>query len=352
MMGNQLPGDGLSSNLSGLSKPQLYDIMSQLKTLVDQNQDQAKEILVQNPALTRALFQAQIMLGMVQPPSVIPNIQPAASKQSAQTMQPSNSQVAPSLAAPIGVVDQISGSQLPTPIRKQQKNQPPIDVQTPSLPKNPLQSKGHHNAQASSMSLPQFQVPNTPPVHSVSQAPSIIQPARHAASTQSQQPLQTSGITHMPSQPPLPPQPRPPPMPAFPHQLHPQMGTNASFQHSSAPQLHHLQPIFQQGGGSQMGMGFGQVGSSSSLGERVVSSAWMPETTAPTPFSGSPPSSFIPGLMGPGNQSAGPPSQLTADMEKALLQQVMSLGPEQVNMLPPEQRNQVLQLQRILRQQQ
>lgn len=44
--------------------------------------------------------------------------------------------------------------------------------------------------------------------------------------------------------------------------------------------------------------------------------------------------------------------QLTADMEKALLQQVMSLGPEQVNMLPPEQRNQVLQLQRILRQQQ
>lgn len=70
--------------------------------------------------------------------------------------------------------------------------------------------------------------------------------------------------------------------------------------------------MLQQGGGSQMGMGFAQVGSSSSLGERVVSSAWMPETTAPTPFSGSPPS-FIPGLMGPGNQSAGPPSVIIPD---------------------------------------
>lgn len=41
--------------------------------------------------------------------------------------------------------------------------------------------------------------------------------------------------------------------------------------------------------------------------------------------------------------------QLTPEMEKALLQQVMSLTPEQINLLPPEQRNQVLQLQQMLR---
>ena len=41
--------------------------------------------------------------------------------------------------------------------------------------------------------------------------------------------------------------------------------------------------------------------------------------------------------------------QLTPDMEQALLQQVMSLTPEQINLLPPEQRNQVLQLQQIMR---
>lgn len=41
--------------------------------------------------------------------------------------------------------------------------------------------------------------------------------------------------------------------------------------------------------------------------------------------------------------------QLSPELEKALLQQVMSLTPEQINMLPAEQRNQILQLQQILR---
>ncbi|CAI9287577.1 unnamed protein product [Lactuca saligna] len=39
--------------------------------------------------------------------------------------------------------------------------------------------------------------------------------------------------------------------------------------------------------------------------------------------------------------------RLSADMEKALLQQVMSLTPDQVNKLPSDQRNQVLQLQQM-----
>ncbi|KAA8542709.1 hypothetical protein F0562_023792 [Nyssa sinensis] len=75
MEGKQVSGDGLPANLAGMSKNQLYDIMSQMKTLIEQNQQQARQILIQNPQLTRALFQAQIMLGMVQPPQVMPNIQ-------------------------------------------------------------------------------------------------------------------------------------------------------------------------------------------------------------------------------------------------------------------------------------
>lgn len=41
--------------------------------------------------------------------------------------------------------------------------------------------------------------------------------------------------------------------------------------------------------------------------------------------------------------------QITPDVETALLQQVMSLTPEQINLLPPDQKNQVLQLQQMLR---
>ncbi len=58
---------------------------------------------------------------------------------------------------------------------------------------------------------------------------------------------------------------------------------------------------------------------------------------------------MVSGQMGTVNQPLRPPA-LTPEMEKALLQQVMSLTPEQINLLPPDQRNQVLQLQQMLRQ--
>ena len=119
MAGKQIAGDGLSMNLAGMSKNQLYDIMSQMKVnhslshflsdffflnsifflillflrftfeiffsskhhlislkkfelqynvfvfssllalqaLIEQNQQQARQILIQNPPLTKALFQ-------------------------------------------------------------------------------------------------------------------------------------------------------------------------------------------------------------------------------------------------------------------------------------------------------
>ncbi|MBA0610711.1 hypothetical protein Godav_011518 [Gossypium davidsonii] len=79
-------------------------------------------------------------------------------------------------------------------------------------------------------------------------------------------------------------------------------------------------------------------------------SSWMssqPDNSTLTQLQG--PSALVPSQMGSGNQPPRPAS-LTPEMEKALLQQVMSLTPEQINLLPPEQRNQVLQLQQILRQ--
>jgi hypothetical protein len=42
--------------------------------------------------------------------------------------------------------------------------------------------------------------------------------------------------------------------------------------------------------------------------------------------------------------------QLTPEMEKMLVQQVLGMSAEQINMLPPEQRQQVLQLRDMLRQ--
>ncbi|XP_042509124.1 cleavage stimulating factor 64-like [Macadamia integrifolia] len=381
MSGKSIGGEAFTSNLAGMSKNQLYDIMCQMKTLIEQNQQQARQILVENPLLTRALFQAQIMLGMVQPPQVMPNIQQALSQQPQQTAQPGqplNIQAAQSLPVPVGQQDQSSASQTQIQSRKLHQNHPampipsgyvpPVTLQSQSMPSHALptvqQTKGHLNA------------PVTSVTHSVSsQMHNIHLPN---VSSQQQQSLQISGVPLMPMQPPLPQQLRPPSMPPYPHQLNSHMGSSLGFQHSGAPQSHISQSTYHSGakprpsigpsfplgqppgppllnqpppqslyqaGGSQLVSDFGNQAGGSLQMERGTS--WMtspPENATGVQVGGPPP---LPGQMGPNSQLPRPP-QLTPDMEKALLQQVMSLTPEQINLLPPEQRHQVVQLQQML----
>ncbi|XP_052490060.1 cleavage stimulating factor 64 isoform X3 [Gossypium raimondii] len=365
MAGKQIGGEGLPANIAGMSKNQLYEIMSQMKTLIEQNQQQAKEILIQNPLLTKALFQAQIMLGMVKPPQVIPTIQPPTSQQSQcqQSAQPPpmpNIQPAKSMPGQPRLQDQVAPSETQPPLRKQHQNQagahisaaavPPASIQSQPTPSHSLQTpqqmKGHLNPP---MSLPQSsQLPNVPPVplHSSSQPHHHQQTHMPMASGQLQQSLQTTGIPHMPLQPSMPQQARPPTLPTLHHQYTPQMGPNVGFQHPGAPQ-HLSQPIF-HAGGVHLGSDFSNQVRGSMQADR--GSSWMssqPDNSTLTQLQG--PSALVPSQMGSGNQPPRPAS-LTPEMEKALLQQVMSLTPEQINLLPPEQRNQVLQLQQILRQ--
>lgn len=368
MAGNQVSGDGLSMNLAGMSKNQLYDIMAQMKTLIEQNQDQARQILIQNPLLTKALFQAQIMLGMLQPPQEIPNIQPTASQH-------------PQQAAPQAQQSNVQPTPLPTQSNLRDQTNPPMPSSSapPSLPSHPLQqpiqhNRGHMNAQSAPIPAQQSN-PSLPP-HYSTQPPSVIQPTMPAVTTPLQQPLHISSMPHLPPlQPPLPSQPRLPsmgPTPTFPHQNYSHMGPNAGYQHPGAPQMHHSQPMFHsgsrpptsmgppfsqgqplppnqlppyQGGSSHVGMDFNQMGIPA---QPERGSSWMPENAATVPGP-SPP--FLPPPPHMGSASQPPrPASLSADMEKALLQQVMSLTPEQINLLPPDQRNQVLQLQQMLRQ--
>ncbi|XP_007036531.2 PREDICTED: cleavage stimulating factor 64 [Theobroma cacao] len=396
MAGKQLAGEGLPANIAGMSKNQLYDIMSQMKALIEQNHQQARQILIQNPYLTKALFQAQIMLGMVKPPQVIPTIQPPAPQHSQQSAQPPpqpNLQPAQSLPVQVGLQDLAAASQTQPPIRKQYQNQtvtqipsaavPAANLQSQSMPphslQTPQQTKGHLNPP---MSLPQSsQLPNVPsvPLHSSSQPPHHHQTHLPTASSQLQQPIQTTGIPHMPLQPPMPPQARPTSVPTFHHQYAPQMGPNVGFQHPGVPQ-HPSQPMFHSGnkppsglgpsfpqgqlplpnqpppqsmyqnqaGGLHLGSEFGNQVGGSMQADR--GSSWMssqPDNLTLAQLQGQSP--LVPSQMGQGNQPPRPAS-LTPEMEKALLQQVMSLTPEQISLLPPEQRNQVLQLQQILRQ--
>ncbi|KAJ9524488.1 hypothetical protein QJQ45_019546 [Haematococcus lacustris] len=67
----QAPGPAqthVNNVLGGMSALQLFELMSQMRALIQQNPAQARQTLITNPQLTKALFQAQILLGMVQPP--------------------------------------------------------------------------------------------------------------------------------------------------------------------------------------------------------------------------------------------------------------------------------------------
>jgi cleavage stimulation factor subunit 2 len=50
----------------------LYEIMSQMKQMTESDPAQARTLLIQNPQLSLALFQAQLVLGMVKPPAGAP----------------------------------------------------------------------------------------------------------------------------------------------------------------------------------------------------------------------------------------------------------------------------------------
>ncbi len=89
----------VNSMLEGMNSSQLYEIVAKMKAMIQQNPEQAKQILMSNPPLTYALLQAQAILGMVNiqvvqkllnttkspsglmstpPATVIPTTQPAA----------------------------------------------------------------------------------------------------------------------------------------------------------------------------------------------------------------------------------------------------------------------------------
>lgn len=198
--------------------------------------------------------------------SQIPNIQPPPSQPSQQLTQATqqlNVQATQALSGQMGLKDQTGAPQIRTPARMQHQYEPVmatstaipgVNIPSQPMPLHPLQPpqqpKGHLNAQVTPTftptSLPQSShLPNVPalPLHSSSQLPQLHQSHMPTASSQLQQSLPTTGIPHMPLQPPLPPQPRPPSMATFQHQYSPQMSANMGFQHPGAPQ-HLSQPPY------------------------------------------------------------------------------------------------------------
>ncbi|KAJ7519896.1 hypothetical protein O6H91_20G059800 [Diphasiastrum complanatum] len=392
--------DPLTSYLASMSKNQLCDILSQMKAFVQQNQQEARQILAAKPHLTKALLQVQILLGMVHPHQ-LSQLTPSTTSASSQTiaagvsssvnlvpLMPLYIQQPPSMI-PSKILG-ISSQQLLPPLPSQPR--PPVPPPAPLMP--PMAQT--HPSQSMSFQVPpaQQQIPPQP-------------------AFQVNFPQFSTGITFQ-GLPPLPPQ-------QLAQQIY-QIGSGSSI--ASTIQMvadsGSTPSIAQSGSLGAVGMGLGgfppngrvngavglsgmvlsgtlsqaqpssreldisgvvqvgQIGNTALAGSSSTSNmdftgavtasissslavkagqTFLGENTRiqqrPSALVGGIGGSLDSGFSGASTTQPQVYSQVQipaeVDQQKVLLQQVINLTPEQINSLPPDQRQQVLQLQQALR---
>ncbi|XP_038986625.1 cleavage stimulating factor 64 isoform X1 [Phoenix dactylifera] len=384
-MGN----DPLTHYLAGMSRHQLNEIMSEIKALFTQNKAFARQLLQGSPQLPKALFQAQIMLGMVTP----------------QMMQMMNSQrssiLAPQPSSHIGQASSQKDALIGMLLR-------PSESQMPNVPQNPIGLQQSAHPLPSVLAQPQHQHP-LPPLAQVLQGKI---PGKHGATkTSSIQPQPLDDPSIQPNPPVqaskgLVPQIQPPLQQhharapgAAPLAQHPQLAIPNTSLHQ--PLLPHpsvsrisssnyqllmggLEMLSKEAGTSAsvshdptwasktntQNLGVGLVKQTRMAGDasermnhpskirRSEDGSGAPQSMNSHSFSNRPISAQTIGTESVSvsqmtgfdavQHSEKQMPQLTPEMESALLQQVLSLTPEQVSSLPVEQRQQVLQLQQML----
>jgi len=95
----------ISKVLDGMSTPQLYEIMVQMKGLIQKNPEQAQLLLANNPHFAYALLQAQVLLGIISPPDA-QQLHIVAQHQQPQVSMPVNNPVNPNFAPNYNMVNQ------------------------------------------------------------------------------------------------------------------------------------------------------------------------------------------------------------------------------------------------------
>ncbi|KAG6578854.1 Cleavage stimulating factor 64, partial [Cucurbita argyrosperma subsp. sororia] len=361
-----ISNDPLTLHLAKLSRSQLTEVMSGLKVMATQNKDLAHQLLLAKPQLSKALFQSQIMLGMVTPqvlqkPNLRqPSTHPQLPSHEIQQGQPSSLQIQQGLP-PLA------------PNRMQTGFVPKKEIQMSLTPQNP---SAPHQSSASASQWPPFQF-QIQPSHILQGTLTGIPGGSSLPSTslQIQVPISSSLKQHI----------HPPSQQYSGHGRALIPGHNAHIADPEAKPslLPHpsLSDADFQPGPATANSTSQIVGSDidkSSLvplgvdGKRNMLHGFSGTTNRPVkqikledgkgiPFSSGGLSASI-GTNGSGQLgiasdphlagthiSEKPTSVLPHNAESVLLQQVLSLTPEQLNSLPLEQRRQVIELQQALR---
>ncbi|XP_017645652.1 cleavage stimulating factor 64-like isoform X3 [Gossypium arboreum] len=353
--------DPLTLHLAKMSRSQLNEIMSELKKMATQNKELACELLLSKPELLKAIFQAQIMLGMV----------------TTEVLQMPNIQQPPGQLAEISIQDGQHSKQ-PIPQTLHQKAQTGLipkvlEGQMSAMPLNSL-ADNQFSATVQSTLHPQTQLPQyscnhvLPPAAAQSFVPKLpsqnplvrpqIQVSKSSSLNQHLQTsllhsgqLATANLSHnnlmvlpnaiMQST------PLPTPLPDSRFQsgpsITPVFAEKSSAVHCPSEAINRPSKMVKLDDGRSSSSSTGALNMSNASGSRISKTFGVDSTL----FNKITRSEEVQYAENPVSQP-----QLAPDMESVLLQQVLSLTPEQLSSLPPGQRQQVIQLQQALRQDQ
>lgn len=366
--------DPLTMHLSKMSRNQLIDIISELKVLATENKEQARQLLLATPLLPKAIFQAQVMLGVVTPQMLqMPNIRQA----SFSTVQGQQSGVQTPPSFPPLVQNNLHSDLM----LKSQEGEVPAGHPNPLVQNNytlpstqprvqlPISSQSNYQQQGPAPVLPGASTVlpvNSQNMMNMSVRPQIqVAPSPYAK--QQAQPYlfqhQSQAAPAKPgnnSQLALPQGIREPflsssfnvgGVPNYtsteyerPPQLHNNsdrdtyqrlprgLSAKATMIHDDQVKINHPSKLLKMNDGRSTSVTADVNMSTSVSGPSQVSGMYNshPKTEE-------------------ASTSEKQTSQLPPELESALLQQVLSLTPEQLSSLPPDQQQQVIQLQQMLR---
>lgn len=374
-----LASDPLTLHLAKMSRNQLNEIMSELKGMATQNREAAHQLLLGKPQLSKALFQAQIMLGMVTPQVLqLPNIRQSTGQPALSSLQDSQQVQRPAAPNLPGLPPTAQRMQLglgqfsagPQPSVQPQKSlvhnqfsatpQTSVQAQT-QIPHHVNNHVPHHGTLlGQSAPLPAALPSVRPPVQMANSAPlnqqmqpSLVQHTRQVGNTNARhnpqmvlanKAMQSSLLSRPPATGSF--QSAPPVSSGISEAANADRSTlrsnaylnmQTSTAHDSKEPINRPSKVLKLDDGRSMSvpMGgsnlFSATGSGPSQAPAVNS---VPPNPLPRPEE----------LQHSGKQVP----QLPADIESALLQQVLNLTPEQLSSLPPDQQQQVIQLQQAL----
>ncbi|XP_076940183.1 cleavage stimulating factor 64-like [Bidens hawaiensis] len=317
--------DPLTLHLAKIPKGQLTEVLTEFKVLATQNKEQARQLLLAHPQLSKAVLQAHIMLKAV-PPHMLQ--MPNAQLLPGQHTHPSVHSGQPGQLSQQSSIQSLSG----LPPLAQSKLPLGFIQQSQSQPSSTLLS--------SQYAQPRFQTP-LPAQHSVLHYSTLSGPST-AANIQLH-PQHSSQLV-VPIQPSIKPS----------SSIRPSIPNNGNKDHEKPVHLfnnpawgikvdHH----------PTMASRLHETASFDKDKDQIVHPSKLLKLEDGRGASFSPADVNLPasGTLKAGPADSQKPNlELPPDAESALLQQVLSLTPEQLSSLSPEQQQQVIQLQQMLRQ--